>query len=202
MEKKTKNTKVIIKNEEIRKYLGIKAPNFPKYTSQIINLANQNAQGTRPKVVGQMSELIKKSKKRKLTDWEKWYLKQQPGAINKATLKITKMITKMKKPMGKIDKTLIKRWVKDLLIAKTFLGFHLQRAILKKGAEIKGAHLHLAKKEDEAKGIDGYFGKLPVSVKPISYKGKKGLREEIKAEIIYYKKKKGGIEVDYGEIFD
>ena len=31
---------------------------FPKYTTQLINLANQNAQGTRPKVVGQMSELI------------------------------------------------------------------------------------------------------------------------------------------------
>lgn len=31
---------------------------FPKYTTQIINIANQNAGGTRPKVVGQMSELI------------------------------------------------------------------------------------------------------------------------------------------------
>ena len=31
---------------------------FPKYTSQIMNLANQNAQVTRPPVVGQMSELF------------------------------------------------------------------------------------------------------------------------------------------------
>ena len=30
---------------------------FPKYTTQIINLANQNAQGTRPQVVGKMSNL-------------------------------------------------------------------------------------------------------------------------------------------------
>ncbi len=28
-------------------------PAFPRYTTQLINLANQNAQGTRPKVVGQ-----------------------------------------------------------------------------------------------------------------------------------------------------
>ena len=34
-------------------------PEFPKYSTQLINLANQNAQGTRPKVVGQMSELSK-----------------------------------------------------------------------------------------------------------------------------------------------
>ncbi len=31
---------------------------FPKYTTQLMNLANQNSQGTRPKVVGQMSDLI------------------------------------------------------------------------------------------------------------------------------------------------
>ena len=31
---------------------------FPKYTTQLMNLANQTAQGTRPKVVGQMSELF------------------------------------------------------------------------------------------------------------------------------------------------
>ena len=31
---------------------------FPKYTSQLINWANQNAQGTRPRVVGQLSELF------------------------------------------------------------------------------------------------------------------------------------------------
>lgn len=31
---------------------------FPKYTSQLINLANQNAQGSRPKTVGQLSELF------------------------------------------------------------------------------------------------------------------------------------------------
>ncbi len=39
---------------------------FPKYTSQLINWANQNAQGTRPAVVGQMLALfpIRSSRKR------------------------------------------------------------------------------------------------------------------------------------------
>ena len=48
-----------LKNEEIVKELVGEQIHFPKYTTQIINLANQNAQGTRPRVVGQMSELIK-----------------------------------------------------------------------------------------------------------------------------------------------
>lgn len=48
--------KLQIDNEEIQRLLDIPDPNFPKYTTQILNLANQNAQGTRPKVVGQLIE--------------------------------------------------------------------------------------------------------------------------------------------------
>lgn len=47
-----------IKNEDLAKDIVSKVELFPKYTTQIMNLANQNAQGTRPAVVGQMSELI------------------------------------------------------------------------------------------------------------------------------------------------
>ncbi len=41
-----------IKNAELAEAVSQKQYAFPKYTSQIINLANQNAQGTRPRVVG------------------------------------------------------------------------------------------------------------------------------------------------------
>lgn len=47
-----------MKNEEITSYNESTIYHFPKYTSQLINWANQNAQGTRPVVVGQMSELF------------------------------------------------------------------------------------------------------------------------------------------------
>ena len=50
--------KIKLTKEAIRKYLEIEAPSFPKYVRQIINLANQNAQGTRPRVVGQLTDLI------------------------------------------------------------------------------------------------------------------------------------------------
>ena len=49
MEKKIK-----ISNENIKDLLEAKSYDFPKYTTQIINLVNGNAQGTRPSVVGQM----------------------------------------------------------------------------------------------------------------------------------------------------
>ncbi|RLA92522.1 MAG: hypothetical protein DRG25_06210 [Deltaproteobacteria bacterium] len=77
--------KVKISNEEIRKYLDIEQPEFPKYTTQLLNLANQNAQGTRPKIVGQMSELIQHFTGRSVHEWEEWYLKQKPYAIRNTT---------------------------------------------------------------------------------------------------------------------
>jgi hypothetical protein len=42
--------------------------------AQLLNLANQNAQGTRPKIVGQMSELIEQFGGKSLDEWERWYL--------------------------------------------------------------------------------------------------------------------------------
>jgi hypothetical protein len=76
-----------------------------------------------------------------------------------------------------------------------------QEAILKKGAEIKGTTYRLATPVEESKGIDGYIGDIPVSIKPYSYKVKASLPEHIEAKIIYYNKVKDGIEVDYTEIY-
>jgi len=70
--------KIKITIEEIRKYLDIETPDFPNYVAPLINLANQYAQGTRPKVVGQMSELIQEFEGKTLREWEEWYLKKKP----------------------------------------------------------------------------------------------------------------------------
>lgn len=76
--------KLIIRNEAIRQLnetenVGI---SFPKYTSQLVNWANQNAQGTRPKMVGQLSELFpefqSETDKVTLENWKSWYLKKIP----------------------------------------------------------------------------------------------------------------------------
>ena len=112
------------------------------------------------------------------------------------------MVEKLKKAIVEIDEPLIERWVKDLVIVKTFLGLRFQEVILKKEAEIKKVGYRLATIEEEAKGIDGFIGDLSISIKPSTYKAKASLREDIRAKIIYYEKKKDGIEVDYKEIFD
>ncbi|MCD5383435.1 MjaI family restriction endonuclease [candidate division WOR-3 bacterium] len=192
--------KVKISIKEIRRYLEIEPPDFPKYVAPLLNLANQYAQGTRPKVVGQMSDLIQQFSGRTLSEWEKWYLEQKPDAIRNATEKIVQMLKNLKNTIDKIDSMMVEQWVRDLVIVKTFIGLRFQEAILKKGAEIKGTNYRLSEPDEESKGIDGYIGEIPVSIKPHTYEVKASLPEHIDTKIIHYKKIDNGIEVDYGKV--
>ena len=188
-----------IKNEEIRTLLEIESPEFPRYVTQLLNLANQNAQATRPKVVGQMSELIKEFNGRTIEEWEKWYLERYPDAIDKATEKIFRMIENFKGAIEKIDRNMVRQWVWDLVIVKTFLGLRFQEAILRKISEKFGLDYRLASPEEEKEGIDGYIGNIPVSLKPESYDLKKLLPEKLNAYVIYYEKQKDGLKVFISE---
>lgn len=185
--------RIKITNQEIAELLVGEPQKFPKYSTQLINLANQNAQGTRPIIVGQMSDLIQQYPNKDFQGWEKWYLKQQPQAIDNATEKIYSKLLEMRETMNKIDKALVRRWVKDLVITKTFSGLRFQEVILKKVSEIEKREYRLSTPKEESKGIDGYIGNVPVSIKAITYKGKLSLPEQISVRMIYYEKKKDGI---------
>ncbi|MDD2390927.1 MAG: MjaI family restriction endonuclease [Desulfobacterales bacterium] len=172
-------------------------PAFPKYTSQLMNLANQNAQATRPKVIGQMSELIQQFEGNSYEQWAQWYTDSHPDAIDTATRKICGMINKLRASMDQIDENLVRQWVNDLVLAKTYAGLRFQKSVLCKIAESKNEPYRLSNPSEEAKGIDGYIGNLPVSVKPVSYRQKNMLNESINVHIIYYEKKKTGLTVYY-----
>jgi hypothetical protein len=55
----------------------------------------------------------------------------------------------------------------------------------------------LATPNEESKGIDGFIGNKPISVKPITYKTKLGLNETIDVPIVFYDKKKSEIVVEF-----
>jgi hypothetical protein len=187
--------KIKIKNENISRLLEARVVSFPKYATQLINLANQNAQGTRPEVVGRMSELIQEFKGRKLEEWERWYLRRHPEAVEKAKIKISRMLENFRHIIKEIDDAMIEAWVRDLVIVKTFAGLKFHEAILRSIADYVEKPYRLADSEDEAKGIDGYIGETPVSIKPRSYEAKQMLSERIGAKIVYYDKVKDGINI-------
>jgi uncharacterized protein YukE len=187
--------KIKITNDKIRSLLTAENPSFPKYATQIINLANQNAGGTKPKIVGQMSDLIQQFEGKEFKKWEEWYLAQHPNAIQKATEKIVEMIENLKDVMTKIDQEMVEMWVRDLVIVKTFVGLKFQEAILKAVADDLKTSYRLAEPEEESKGIDGFVGSQAVSIKPQSYEAKNALSEQILVPIIFYEKMKDGINV-------
>ena len=173
---------------------------FPKYTTQIINLANQNAQGTRPSVVGQMSDLIQECPYKDLKGWKNWYLKKYPDAIENATKKVTASVTNLKEAIKLIDDKMIQKWVEDLILIKTAEGLLAQQSILSELSDKYKKPSKTAEPDEESKGIDGYIGNQPVSIKPDSYDTKTSTKQEkIKVPIIIYKKTAQYLTIEYDE---
>ena len=192
-----------LKNESIVAYNESNELEFPKYTSQLINWANQNAQGTRPVVVGQMSELfpefVATGEEITIENWRKWYTERYPDAFDKATDKIFAQVQNLRNAIPLIDREMVMHWVEDLVINKTFNGMYVQKAILASLAEKKGTSFRLATPTEESVGIDGYVGETPYSVKPDTYKTMGRLSETIDVKMIYYTKTKTGIKIEVEE---
>ncbi len=186
-----------IKTAEIVDFAVGRVPEFPKYTTQIMNLANQNAGGTRPRVVGQMTELFTEFSGRNFEEWKAWYLQRNPAAIEEATERIYSMLKKLQEAILLIDKQMVREWVEDLVLAKTFTGLCFQEALIARVAEMKRTSYRLASAEEEAQGIDGYIGDTPVSVKPTTYSTMDMLPETIDSGMIIYEKKKGGVSFSF-----
>ncbi|SCZ80911.1 MjaI family restriction endonuclease [Acidaminobacter hydrogenoformans] len=195
--------KYTLKNESIMSFNDSEGTRFPKYTSQLINWANQNAQGTRPRIVGQLSDLFpefqESGEDMTIENWRKWYIERHPMAIDTAADKIEAQIENLRSAIELIDREMIEAWVEDLVITKTFNGLYVQRAILASLAEQRRASYRLATPAEESTGIDGYVGATPYSIKPHTYKNMERLPEEICEKMIYYTKTKTGLSIEVEE---
>jgi hypothetical protein len=167
---------------------------FPKYTTQLLNPANRFAQSTRDDVVGNMSELIEEFREEHpegtFEDWVNFYFKEYDGEqrIEDATEKMYPMVEKMKKAFEQVDREMTRDFVRDLVLFKTYEGFDIQEAILRKLGEKFNAETRRATAEEERKGIDGYVGDQPVQVKAETYKD--NLQDNIGVPIVYYDENK------------
>lgn len=191
-----------ISNEYISRCNDTKTPEYPKYTTQVINLANQNAGATRPRNVGQLSELfpeyLSSPEETSLSGWKEWYDERYPDAVDNAVEKIWAQVNNLKACMNCIDKPMVKTWVEDLIYNKTYNGLYYQKAILQKFSEIEGKPFRLANPDEEAMNIDGFVGDIAYQVKPDTYDYMKyEVHEEIPCRVVKYKKTATGIEVEY-----
>lgn len=189
-----------ISNDEVANFSNAPHYEFPKYVSQFINLANSNAGGTRPKVVGQMSELVKEFDGKSIDEWIAWYTERYPNAINDATEKVWTMYETMKGAFNTITKDMVENWVKDLVYGKTYCGIRFQTAIISAIANQLNKDWRESNPDEEAKGIDGFIGGKPLQIKASTYKLEAHLSEVIDVPIVYYDKKKDGISIEYNPI--
>ncbi len=192
--------KLKISNDEVAELSNAPKYEFPKYVTQVINLVNGNAGGTRPKVVGQMSELVKEFDGKSIEEWIAWYTERYPSAVNDATDKIWNMYETMKPAFNAITKEMVENWVKDLVYAKTYCGLKFQTAIISTIASQLNKDWREANPEEEAQGIDGFIGGKPLQIKSATYKLEARLSETIDVPIVYYDKKKDGISIEYNPI--
>ncbi len=132
-----------------------------------------------------------------MIEWDAWYKNGHPEAIETATERVYRMIELLKVSIQTINKDMVRKWIEELVVVKTYCGLKFQEAILCKIAEEKQSDYRLASPEEEAQGIDGFIGNSPVSIKPITYRIMNELPEHIEVPIIYYDKKKSEIVVEY-----
>ena len=103
----------------------------------------------------------------------------------------------MKEAVALINKPMVEAWVKDLVYTKTYCGLKFQEAILAYLAREYNTTCRLANIEEEAQGIDGYLNDKPAQIKSITYKQEALLAEVINVPIIFYDKKKDGINIEF-----
>lgn len=196
--------KTKISNEELYAASQIQTPTFPKYMTSIINLANRTAQATRPKNIGQLSELFPEFQKQNnsnisVENWKEWYEQKYPNAIEDATDKLWQMILMYKDAIDSIDKKMVEDWIKDLVFNKTYTGFMEQDIILKYIADMKNTTYKHATPEEESKGIDGWIGDAPYQIKPMTYKTQEFLNEKFDCNIVFYKQTGNGLMIEEGK---
>ena len=140
-----------------------------------------------------MTELFREFGGKSFSEWDAWYRRKKPDALDDATDKIYSMVEKLQSAIQQIDKAMVREWVEDLVVAKTFVGLGFQEAILSKIAEYKGATYRLSTPAEESQGIDGFIDDTAVSIKPSTYLTKNMLGEDLQGELVIYEKKGNGI---------
>lgn len=175
---------------------------FPKYVSPLLNQASNTAGSTEPEKVGKMSEIFERNKFDSIEEWGDWYLdashtegldeclrgKTGEELIENAIDNTWEMVQNYKHALEKIERDTVKRWIEDLILVKTAEGMAQEQKVFEYLSEEYGLELTDSSPEEESRGIDGYLGDIPVSVKSTEYTsdGRREAIEDIDHLLVFY----------------
>lgn len=155
-----------------RNYLNVCTPSrrqWPKYSTQLLNIAAQNSQALRSKFVGSMKENWLDMKKSgipgTLDNWIRYYNeKNGENGIIDASKKTYNMVKMMK--IGGIDEDMCLDYIKEVIYNKTHMGMGGEEMAVEVVATHFGLNHRFGTPEEESEGIDAWIGDCPVQVKP------------------------------------
>lgn len=181
-----------VNNRSIKELLGIADQVFPKYSRPLMVRANTFARSTDKRIVGHVSTLIKEIKPKSLEEWIIIHTKLYPDALDIASTKLFDKLQDFKSVIETLNIEDVKRWMKEFLYEKTYMGLSIQKAILILFSTKYKIEYRESTETEEGKDIDGWLGTVKVSVKPVTYKDTKHLPYRINDDIyvVFYEKKK------------
>jgi len=142
---------------------------WPKYSTQLLNVAGQNCKAFDVKRVGSAKEtwLEMRSKGIRGT-FENWcaFYNSKPFAANlpAQAQKLYEMIQKMK--VGGITLEMCDDYIKEVIYNKTHMGMAGEEMAVEAAGQYYDLPVRFSTAEEEAQGIDGWIGEYPVQVKP------------------------------------
>lgn len=142
---------------------------WPKYATQLLNIAGQNSQAFRPKYIGHAKDTWLKMRsdgiKGTLEQWTKYHNDTHGSdGIIVAGKKIYDMILKMK--VGGITEEMCIDYVKEVVYNKTHMGMGGEEVAIRVVADYYKLPYRFSTAEEESQGIDGWAGDYPIQVKP------------------------------------
>ena len=188
---------------------------FPLYTTFIINQASQTAQATRPKQVGQLSELFpeyeeearKNNQTPSVEGWKEFHNQKVPNALQNSFTRLKQMFENFKEAIHKIDDKMIITWLEDLLYEKTFYGLSVEniiREFLRKKHKINSRK---ATVKEESQNIDFLImdneknKEYKYQIKPISLKGTTYHLVDSSINIVWYKREGESLHIEFDDSY-
>jgi hypothetical protein len=141
---------------------------WPKYSTQILNIASQNCKATSTRNIGSIKELwleMRQSGIRgTLKNWTNFYnSKKGETILDDAGKKLYQMILKM--GVINIDEEMCIDYVKETVYNKTHMGLAGEEMAVEVVADYFKLDYRFSNAEEEKEGIDAWIGDVPVQVK-------------------------------------
>lgn len=180
---------------------------YPRYTTKIINLACHTSQATNRGSVGSIDEILEefeaKNPDATFEDWVEYYKEQHNGEVKvqRAAKKTHDMVENMREAIELITYEMIREWVEDLIIYKSYMGFDAREVIIPKlGSELQVSS-RLASPEEMADGISGYLGDQPICLRSLKHDDGPAMYEDPGVPVVYYEETdSGGYRVEMSEL--